>query len=140
MLSIMKFIFILTFILLFGLTGCGLTHSLSSDALKHTRWQLVSIDGASVETIEPITIEFIEALQVSGYAGCNRYFGQATAEGERLLFRNLGMTRKLCDDASNHTEQQFLALLQEGAKATVQNPNELTLGAKNIWLFRPMDK
>lgn len=136
----MKFIFAFTLILFLGLTGCSSTQLISSDTLKHTRWQLVSVDGVAFETIEPITIDFIEALQVSGYAGCNRYFGQARAEGELLKFNNLGMTRKLCDDTSNQAEQQFLALLQKGVKATFPNSNELTLSGKKTWLFRLLNE
>lgn len=124
--------------LMLSLSACSLTDSLSGDRLKHTRWQLVAVDGVASLTSEPITIEFIDALQVSGFAGCNRYFGQVQAKAQRLQFSNLGMTRKLCDEASNNLEQQFLSLLNNGADASLTNANELTLSAQQSWLFRPL--
>lgn len=46
--------------------------------------------------------------QVSGFSGCNRFFGSYTIDNNKLNFSNLGSTRMFCDEASNHIEQDLL--------------------------------
>ncbi|WMN58835.1 META domain-containing protein [Pseudoalteromonas xiamenensis] len=83
----------------------------------------------------PVSLKFIEALQVSGSSGCNRYFGSASLQDNTLYIGNLGMTRKLCDEASNAVEQQFLALLQSGVRATFID-GKLQLSGEQTFLFK----
>ncbi|MFC0119300.1 META domain-containing protein [Pseudoalteromonas xiamenensis] len=120
---------------LFGLSGCSSTQVISENSLKHTSWQLISLNGKKAQFSAPVSLKFIEALQVSGSSGCNRYFGSASLQDNTLQVGNLGMTRKLCDEASNAVEQQFLALLQSGVKATFIE-GKLQLSGEQTFLFK----
>ncbi|BBN82994.1 hypothetical protein PA25_29790 [Pseudoalteromonas sp. A25] len=81
--------------------------------LKYTKWQLTHIDGKLVGS-NPVSIEFIEAMQVAGNGGCNRFFGEGVVSNSALTVSHMGMTRKLCDENTNQQEQMLLNMLKRG--------------------------
>ncbi|MFC3034107.1 META domain-containing protein [Pseudoalteromonas fenneropenaei] len=127
-------VFIAFVALLTGLSGCVSTKSLSADVLKYTRWQLHTINGKPVQLPNPVSIRFIDALQVNGFAGCNRFFGEGRVDNGKLLVANLGMTRKACSDSENRVEQQLLTLLRGGVSAELDK-QILRLNAKQTFEF-----
>lgn len=98
------------------LTGCNITDSASQTEQQQTaqvgknhsnierltmhKWRLISMQKyviAKGEISKPITVTFDKTTQrVSGFAGCNNYFGTYTASEDKLGFSYLGMTRKMC--------------------------------------------
>lgn len=95
-----------------ALSGCANHGLVSSEKLKYTRWQLINKSNQVTQT--PIIIQFVEMLQVRGFAGCNRFFAQAHLEDEVLLVSELGMTRKICTNEINQLENRVLQSLKSG--------------------------
>ncbi|REL37087.1 META domain-containing protein [Thalassotalea euphylliae] len=84
--------------------------------LYQRQWQLVQLAGT--ETLKgkggkPVSLRFEpQKQQVSGFAGCNRYFGAYTIKQNALNFGHLAMTKMLC--------QQGMELEAKFAKAITQ--------------------
>ncbi|RJE77831.1 heat-shock protein [Pseudoalteromonas citrea] len=101
------------------LVGCSSTGTVNSEQLKYTQWQLTQI-GQDVIVDSPVSLRFIEALQVNGFSGCNRFFGLGKIEEGQLFVRDMGMTRKLCDEPVNKVEQMLLNMLEIGVPAKIE--------------------
>jgi heat shock protein HslJ len=71
------------------------------------------------------TLDF-EVGRASGYAGCNRWFGSVTQNGERLIFDGIGATRMMCPEPAMATERAFFNALSATRLAQVEN-GELVL-------------
>ncbi|RZM83572.1 heat-shock protein [Pseudoalteromonas rubra] len=120
------------------LMACSSTGKVTREQLKHSHWQLAQVDGHFVTEASPIEIEFLDALQVVGFAGCNRFFAEGNMTSETLKLSQLGMTRKSCGDVLDAREMQFLEMLQQGVTVTIQN-NELHLKGQQTWQFTALD-
>ncbi|MDK1289054.1 META domain-containing protein [Pseudoalteromonas umbrosa] len=128
----MKYSFLLC-LLSVVLMGCSSTGTVNADTLKYSSWQFIS-DDTNVKN-NPIRIEFLDAFRVNGFAGCNRFFGQAEIKDGQLFVSNIGMTRKLCDAATNKREDAFLNMLQIGAPMQ-HTQSELILSSDLEWRFK----
>lgn len=120
------------------LMACSSTGKVTREQLKHSHWQLIQVDGRLVTEATPIEIEFLDALQVVGFAGCNRFFAEGNMESEMLTLSQLGMTRKSCSDTIDTQEIQFLEMLQQGASVTFVN-HKLQLKGRQTWQFKALD-
>ncbi|NRD22314.1 META domain-containing protein [Winogradskyella litoriviva] len=59
-----------------------------------------------------ITINFDDTeKKVTGFAGCNSFFGTYTLENNTLTFGNIASSKKLCPGTISQTERQFLKAL-----------------------------
>lgn len=98
-------------------------------ALKGTRWRLVSMAGQAGRLAalkEPPSLLLQEGtLAVTGFAGCNRYFGSYHLQETQLSFGNMGVTKRLCEPAANQVERAFLTALG-ATKRLVQDGRELS--------------
>ncbi len=125
-----------------ALSGCISTGKVDTEALKYSAWQLQSINGQNIAQLQsdvrlgekPIDIRFIDALQVNGFAGCNRFFGEGEIVEGQLKVKNLGMTRKYCGEEIAQVESQLINQLQIGVLLEV-NANKLTLKGKPQFSF-----
>ena len=84
---------------------------------------------AQVQTINPeTTVMFEGENNITGYAGCNNYFGQYTltgktgSQGKGMSISPLASTKKYCDQSSA-TETTYLQIL-EGAEFYLVNTNQ----------------
>lgn len=107
-------------ILLLIVAGC----KVSNEPIRFNvpgEWKLSRINGEDVSLTRPITLNVNTAEQkVSGFAGCNQYFGNFTTDKNSLKFRLLGSTKMFCD--SMDTETKFLdALAQINSFSTEGN-------------------
>ncbi|WP_179021325.1 META domain-containing protein [Winogradskyella forsetii] len=60
-----------------------------------------------------ITISFDETSnKVTGFAGCNSFFGSYTLENNRIAFNNLAASKKFCPNDIMKFENQFLESLR----------------------------
>ncbi len=116
------------------LTGCVSTDERMIDSLKFTEWKLVSLDQRDV-TEAGAEIAFIEALQIRGYTGCNRFFASGKVEKGRLLASDTGMTRRFCQGLEGEVETALLAALEQGAKSR-QDRDTLTLSGAHTLVFK----
>ncbi|WP_112174376.1 META domain-containing protein [Paraburkholderia unamae] len=121
--------------------------------LDNTHWQLVEwkrTDGtlravpspdlnagnAEGPDARPITLDLsTESGQrrVSGFSGCNRYFGAYTLKNGLLAFSQLGGTRMACMGAGGEIEGDYLQALSHIARSGVQmrQPQALFLVLEN---------
>ncbi len=100
-------------------------------SLAGTAWTLTAIIEGEAATSPladtEITLEF-DAEQVSGTAGCNRYFGPYTLEEGQLSFGALGLTRMYCEMPEGTMEQEasYTDILS-AATVVERSANRLTL-------------
>jgi heat shock protein HslJ len=95
----------------------------SENALAGTRWEL---DGAPA--VASATLEFLDASQVTGSGGCNRYGGSYAIEGDTITFSEIASTLMLCaDEAVGQQETAFFEALGSATRY------ELTDEGLTIW-------
>lgn len=82
------------------------------------------------------TITFADS-GASGFAGCNRWFGQVTRDGESLSFNGVGATRMACEAPAMQIEQNFLSALERTrAHRFMENGTLVLLDAEGAELGR----
>ncbi|MGO4999689.1 META domain-containing protein [Oceanisphaera sp. W20_SRM_FM3] len=109
------------------LTACssGPAEVVNSE-LQHHHWTLSAIDGVAISSDIKSDLEVAEHLTINGLAGCNRFFGSASIEKNRLIAEPLATTMMACSPAEQVVEQAVLETLGKGA--TINNQGtELTL-------------
>lgn len=103
------------------------------DVVTAHQWILKSIGGEPAPmgfADKPLMIMFDNSKHtVSGFAGCNNFFGQFTATDFEMVFGQLAMTRKFCQEEAD-TETKFMAMLGQVANYQI-NGNELKLLSLN---------
>ena len=97
-------------------------------------WSVQEIDGSSI-TVDA-TFDLAEDGTLSGSAGCNRYSGHATVEGERLEIGKLASTRMMCEEEAMHVEQRFFAALEKVAAWADASGDLNLLGAQGEVLVK----
>ncbi|PAJ72401.1 hypothetical protein CJF42_21435 [Pseudoalteromonas sp. NBT06-2] len=102
-------------------SGCQITNTIKESELKHHNFKLQTIDNKPVKTIQVVNIEFIEAMRVNGFTGCNRFFGQAILKKGKFKIDKIGMTRKSCDEHSNKIETYLIDTLSNWSDVTLEN-------------------
>lgn len=100
--------------------------------LTSTSWELIAI-GVGDTLTSPvgntgITATFTDDGQVSGAAGCNRYFGSVTVAGDRITFGMIATTKMACAEEIMTQEQAFVELLGQVTNYTLDG-NRLILYA-----------
>ncbi|MBB1303557.1 META domain-containing protein [Pseudoalteromonas sp. SR44-8] len=116
--------------------GCSSTGTVTSEQLKYTKWQLSRVDGLAIPASYSASLSFIEALQVNGFAGCNKFFGEGQLDDNHLTVNKLGMTRKSCGDKLDEFELQFLNALKQGVPLQIQD-QQLVLNGEQTFAFIP---
>jgi heat shock protein HslJ len=109
------------------------------EPLVGTNWTLASLHTedavSSVISGTTITAVFDDEGRVAGSAGCNRYFGPYTLEGDSLSIGELGTTRMYCPGPGiMEQEAGYLDTLSkaagfmiEGSRMSLVNANGRTL-------------
>ncbi len=122
-------------ILLFSIliNGCGASQdaktSFNQDMTDNTLngdFTITTLDTqANIE--QELTLKFDDATkQVSGFAGCNRFFGSYAIDGDKLTFSNLGSTKMLCPENDNKIETDYFKALESVTNFNVSD-NSITL-------------
>ncbi len=122
---------ILSALAVVGLTACGPTKT----ALDDTEWVLESYgeqgDLQAVLEGTEITASFDGAeRQVTGSAGCNSYFSDYEASGNKLSFSVIAQTEMYCEAPEGVMEQEreYLTLLLDTATFMVED-SQLTISS-----------
>lgn len=97
--------------------------------LERVEWSLVSIDGAPLVDGTDVTIAF-DGEGVAGSAGCNRYSGSYTLDGDTITFGPFVTTRMACPQPIMQQESAFLTALEGAANVTIAN-GQLTIVTAN---------
>lgn len=92
--------------------GCG---TYMGDYRLQNIWSLQQIDGDRIDPrhypdgVPTLELE-MDGKRVSGFAGCNRYFGTFELAGQQLSFSPMGSTRMACP-STMQLESRFLEIL-----------------------------
>lgn len=104
------------------LTACSSgTKTLDSD-LMHHHWNLSAIDGVAISSDIKSDLEIAEHFTINGLAGCNRFFGSASVEKNRIVADPLASTKMACAPDEQQVEQAVLETL--GGGATINNKGQ----------------
>ncbi|UTA48586.1 META domain-containing protein [Simiduia sp. 21SJ11W-1] len=116
--------------------------------LAHRRWVLQTINDEPVASkslgtydkgIAP-ELDFGETPHVAGFAGCNRYRGNAQlSEAGEFQVARLATTMMMCPQAAMALEKRFTALLETGARLTIEGQYLSLTHNDERWLFRIAD-
>lgn len=76
-------------------------------------WKVTAINGKTINNENPTMVIDIPEAKLSGFAGCNRMFGNIVLDGTPygIAFTQIGATRMACPDMT--TEQTFLSALEK---------------------------
>ena len=107
--------------------------------LAQTQWRLSVFNGEQIPESIIVTLTLSPEGEDSegnifGSAGCNRYSGTYSLEGDRLTVNILAVTAKMCD-ASMETEDAFLAALQDQLTFQIQYNRLILTSDNNALLF-----
>jgi heat shock protein HslJ len=85
-----------------------------STSITNTEWKLIRLNGEDVSALNPPLTLSLDAAQmkVSGFAGCNRFFGGYELNQSSLRFSAMGATKMYCQDKSP-IEDKYLKALSE---------------------------
>ena len=103
-------------------------------------WLLRQIDGVQIKPEDfpdgVPAIEFeMDEKRVSGFAGCNRFFGNFQLAGQELMLGEMGSTMMACPSNNMKLEGQFLEALS-GQKLTYNlQGNTLRLSGSHTLVF-----
>jgi heat shock protein HslJ len=83
----------------------------SPPTLAGTQWNLQTLDGKTVNNSRLLTISF-EDGRLSGFSGCNRFFGHYTDSNDGVFSTgSIGATKMACGDERDQLEQHYLEQL-----------------------------
>jgi heat shock protein HslJ len=104
-------------------TSSGGSSGGTGGTLEGVEWSLRSYvtDGATKDVPAEVFVDAnfdAGASEVTGSAGCNRYFGPYTASGPELTFGDLGTTMMACVGPAGDVEAAYLAALGTAASYT----------------------
>jgi len=114
------FSIIMLFVSSLGLSSCVATSNYPAaqkpapiDNSMSGRWFLTSLNNAGYQGSR-ITLEFNDNSKVSGFSGCNRYFGPANrGMNGNLSFARIASTRRACFNQQNsRLEYNYLSALR----------------------------
>lgn len=106
-------IFSILLVVILSLKSCGDTTSSNNSEKLSGEFHIVSLEKNS-NLPDNLTINFHpETQKISGFSGCNNYFGSFTLEESVLSFGPLGSTRKMCFSDANNIETETLKLLSK---------------------------
>lgn len=98
--------------------------------LFNKEWRLVKMGAKSMkyeQGSEPISLLLTsEPENVSGFSGCNRYFGKFATKKDRLSFKQMACTQMVCPQQDMNLESRYFQLLDKVNSFVVQD-DTLTL-------------
>ncbi len=110
-----------------------------SSAMTNINWTLVELEGVAIENTgggKTPTLQITgdgAALRAAGVAGCNRYSGPVSQQGDSIRFGALAATKMACP--AMRLESKFFAALDQ-ARTTRTSSKQLELLAGDRVLAR----
>lgn len=116
---------------LFGAGNLVFGGETAADAtLTGQEWSLTGLGGAPIEPGAGLTATFGDDGSVTGSAGCNRFMGPYTVDGDSLSVGPLAATRMSCGITADDLESTYLGAL-EAASGFVISGNDLVISTSN---------
>ena len=124
----MKFLFSLLIIVTLT-ESCSTAKNTMENKIEDTTKQS-NISGTytvenAVATTKALTLTFDEnSTKVSGFSGCNRFFGTyIVSEENSIAFTNIGTSKKYCQQELNTVERNFIKALSSVNSFTIKDTN-----------------
>ncbi|MDQ7917980.1 META domain-containing protein [Mesonia sp. MT50] len=122
------------------------TTEMNDSAITETQWVLEQLEGEKIEASQNgKLISFTlntEENRVTGYAGCNSFFGSYELKaGNRLSFSTLGLTRMACPEGA-FNESELMKVLDMTDNYRINGDQlELNVGKRApLAIFKKVDK
>ncbi len=94
-------------------------------SIFNTEWKLVKIGSKTMKYSEgedPISLLMTsEPENLSGYAGCNRYFGKFSIKKNKISFSQMGATMIACPEQDMDFENRYLQTFDKINNYTISN-------------------
>ncbi|OOF25208.1 hypothetical protein BZJ19_09305 [Salinivibrio proteolyticus] len=111
-----------------GLTACSsynpsgeyANEGISKDNIAQ-KWQLAMVDQQAISADGSPTLMVNSDMVVSGYTGCNRYFGNAQIEDNRFRIDRMASTKMACSSQAMNMEQTVSHVLSDWSMASISN-------------------
>jgi len=105
--------------------------------ITNIEWKLTKLEGRDVSSLNPPVTLLLDESQkkVSGYAGCNRFFGSYQSENTGITFSGMGSTKMFCQETMPIEDAYFKALGNVQAFKTTDNQLHLMAGNKVVLEF-----
>jgi heat shock protein HslJ len=95
------------------LSGCG---GEPGSLIRGAEWVVDSLDALPLVPGSAITMQFSPDGRITGSAGCNRFGGNYTVNGNDLTTSQVAVTRKACGTDIDRQEILFLSYLEKPAR------------------------
>lgn len=79
--------------------------------LRDTKWSLASINDAPPAAQSPPTISFLHEYRISGWTGCDAFFGIYGEDRSKIAVRTVVSAKTSCAGPVNVQEEAFLNIL-----------------------------
>lgn len=86
-----------------------------------TQWLLEDLAGEGVLDRLQTTLQFDDGGRISGFAGCNSYFGSYQINGNSFRVTQIGSTFKMCPSAVMNQETRFLIIIEKAQQISLEN-------------------
>jgi heat shock protein HslJ len=86
-----------------------------ANSLAGSEWRPLEMRNVSVPANTQLRVRFASEGKLTGFSGCNHFFGSYKVTEQKLTFSELGMTRMACPDAIMDLERTFLDALSSTA-------------------------
>lgn len=133
--------FVAVFVLL---SSCSLSkkeNAVKADdtMLFNNEWRLVKMGAKNMkyeEGCEPITLLLTsEPENVSGFSGCNRYFGKFATKKNKLSFKQMACTLMVCPQQDMNLESRYLQLLDKVNSFVMQDDTLMLMKDDKVLLI-----
>ncbi|MDL5050121.1 META domain-containing protein [Oscillatoria amoena NRMC-F 0135] len=106
-------------------------------SLQSTKWKLVHMEGEDLTILkEPVTLVFNDdKTRISGFGGCNSYFGSYRISGNEIIFSQLGSTKMFCLETQKIEDAFFRLLPSVDSCKTKDDTLQLTKDGRVILEF-----
>jgi heat shock protein HslJ len=64
--------------------------------INEKTWKLIQLDNVSDASWNAYIVFDVAQKRVNGNAGCNKFFGSFSTDGDKIAFNQLGLTRMMC--------------------------------------------
>lgn len=98
----------------------------AATGLVGTEWNMLTMNGNPPAEGTQITAVFGADSELTGYSGCNDYFGPYSADETTLSIGSLAITRRACDETTGPQEMAYLDALESVTNYQITD-NQLTL-------------
>ncbi|OAN13767.1 heat-shock protein HslJ [Photobacterium jeanii] len=110
----------------------------TEQVLTNNNWVLTQVDSEALSLPEQMPAPNLELgadMNANGFAGCNRYFGQAEVKEGKVRIDKMGMTMMACSEPEMQLENTFAKTLSVWSEASIQGDELVLKGAEHTLTF-----